>query len=129
MGPPKSVSQADVESCPRKTSQVQRQGTGRKRLQQGRWIRSIQKVSDPTNILMPRVGSMHNQVFMITVPGQMVTCIAPPIWVWADQTRMASAWCIFATTYTEEMDINHDSNDMVAVGVVLVSTLAYNTSL
>ena len=72
---------------------------------------------------------MRNQVFMITVPGQMVTCIAPPIWVWADQTRMAGAWCILATTYPEEMDINHDSQDMVAVGVVLVSTLAYNISL
>ena len=53
----------------------------------------------------------------------------PELCAWADQTRMAGAWCILATTYTEELDINHDSNDLVAGGVVLVCTLVYNISL
>lgn len=41
---------------------------------------------------------------------------------------MAGAWCIIVTTYTEDMGTNLIPEDMVTVGMVLVNTLASNTS-
>ena len=42
--------------------------------------------------------------------GQHIIGISPPIWVWADQARLAGLWCIGATTY------NLDPHDYMRMG-------------
>ena len=98
-------------------------------LQTTKWARTEQTVQDPPNILMQKISAWSHTSFLQTKTGQVIRCIAPPVWVWATMDRLAGAWCIVATSYTEEMVMLTNPNDTTAVGLVPVSTLANTPSL
>ena len=85
-----------------------------------------QSTKPPDNKADPhKLSSKYSKAFVDTAKGQTVTCVAPPAWVWTAHAQMAGAWCIIATTLTEGIGTAINPQDMVAAGLIPVSTLAY----
>ena len=70
-----------------------------------------------------QISRKYSQVFIPIEPDQVITCIAPPIWVWSDTTMTAGAWCIIATSYVDYWDDPGLHSLYIDTGLVLVSTL------
>ena len=88
-----------------------------------KWIGYHCQVGDPEYIQIDQVSRRENQAFILTTPGQVITCIAPPIRVWSDMAMTAGAWCIIATTYVDYWDDSGLHGAYIDTGLVLMSTL------
>ena len=77
----------------------------------------------PGNIQINQISRRTNQAFIQTAPDQVITCIAPPIWVWSDFATTAGAWCVIATTYVDYWNDPSLQDTSIDAGLVLMSTL------
>ena len=87
------------------------------------WIGFLLQVRNPKDIQIDQISIRKSQAFIKTVPDQIITCIAPPIWVWSDISCTAGAWCIIATTYVDYWDDPSFKGEQVHTGLVPMSTL------
>ena len=88
-----------------------------------KWIGFHCQIKDPEDIHIVQVSSRKSQVFIRTRPDQIVTCIAPPIWVWSNTSCTAGAWCIIATTYVDYWDDPCLRGEHIHTGLIPMSTL------
>ena len=87
------------------------------------WIGFLFQVRNPQDIQIDQISIRKSQAFIKTVPDQIITCIAPPIWVWSDISCTAGAWCIVATTYVDYWNDPSFQGEQVDTGLVHMSTL------
>ena len=87
------------------------------------WIGFLFQVRNPQDIQIDQISIRKSQAFIKTVPDQIITCIAPPIWVWSDISCTAGAWCIVATTYVDYWNDPSFQGEHVDTGLVPMSTL------
>ena len=88
-----------------------------------KWIGHRCQVGNTGNILIEQISRRHSQVFIPTTPDQVITCIAPPIWVWSDAAMTAGAWCIVATSYVDYWDDPGLNGTYIGTGLVLMNAL------
>ena len=87
------------------------------------WIGTPYVVTSPENIQVHRATHTSHNAFLQLRKGQHVTAISPPIWVWADRSRLAGLWCIAATTYNWDPNDNIYMNTNVRAGLVPMSVI------
>ena len=92
-------------------------------VRQDTWIGTPYVVTSPENIQVHKATHTCHNAFLQLRRGQHITAISPPIWVWADHTRLAGLWCIAATTYNwDPEDYIHMSSN-VRAGLVPISVV------
>ena len=98
-------------------------------IRQDTWIGTPYVVTSPENIQVHRATHTSHHAFLQLRKGQHVTAISPPIWVWADHTRLAGLWCIAATTYNWDPADNIYMNSNVRAGLVPISVVTRGQDL
>ena len=93
-------------------------------LRSTKWVGKKGRIRDPQHMNFPRVSALWHRAFMNMTRGQVVVCIAPPIWVWSDQRRLSGAWGIVVATVGENHQAGTCEEQTTKIGLLLVSTLA-----
>ena len=88
-----------------------------------RWIGQGATIEEPYNVLVPQLGPARHEAFIHTTAQQYVTTIAPPLWVWADNRRLAGAWRFLATTYVDYWDGYVPHDQQVNTSLVPLNTI------
>ena len=96
---------------------------------QDTWIGTPYVVTSPENVQVHRATHTSHHAFLQLRRGQHVTAISPPIWVWADRSRLAGLWCIAATTYNWDPNDNIYMNTNVRAGLVPISVITRGQDL
>ena len=87
------------------------------------WIGTPYVAKNPENTQLHRATHTNHHAFLQLRKGQRIAAISPPIWVWADQSRLAGLWFIAATTYNWDPDDNIFRNSDVRAGLVPMSII------
>jgi hypothetical protein len=77
-------------------------------------------VKDAADSTVPSfTNACHTACLQLTI-GQVVATISPPLFVWANGRCLTGAWCVLATTYSEDCVANVD---LTAAGLAPMAAL------
>ncbi len=80
-------------------------------------------VKDAGDATVPCFTNACHTAFLLLAKGQVVTTIFPPLFVWADARCLTRAWCVLATTYSEDAQSCVAMVDITVAGLVPMAAL------